>query len=146
MIHQFWLFKRAKDSRFFDTNIAIYHGFLFFIILHMCRICWILKAKIKAINSINVHTDLSYTWSLEATKFCEISTLLLSYVVPVKSKVEISQKFWAFSEYMNFRKIQNRKWEVLKAVKKNWRNVYTRFLKWTDRIDRSKFSLKILSL
>ena len=41
--------------------------------------------------------------SLEkATKFCEISTLLLSYVVPVKSKVEISQNFVAFSEYMNF--------------------------------------------
>jgi hypothetical protein len=26
----------------------------------------------------------------------------LSYVVPVKSKVEISQNFVAFSEYMNF--------------------------------------------
>ena len=38
----------------------------------------------------------------EATKFCEISTLLLSYVVPVKSKVEILQNFVAFSEYMNF--------------------------------------------
>ena len=37
-----------------------------------------------------------------ATKFCEISTLLLSYVVPVKRKVEISQNFVAFSEYMNF--------------------------------------------
>ena len=32
----------------------------------------------------------------------EISTLLLSYVVPVKSKVEILQNFVAFSEYMNF--------------------------------------------
>ena len=29
---------------------------------------------------------------------------LLSYVVPVKSKVEISQNFVAFSEYMNFNK------------------------------------------
>ena len=37
-----------------------------------------------------------------ATKFCEISTLLLSYVWPVKSKVEDSQNFVAFSEYMNF--------------------------------------------
>jgi hypothetical protein len=26
----------------------------------------------------------------------------MSYVVPVKSKVEISQNFVAFSEYMNF--------------------------------------------
>ena len=39
-----------------------------------------------------------------ATKVCEIFTLLLSYVVPVKSKVKISQKFVVFSEYMNFTK------------------------------------------
>ena len=43
-------------------------------------------------------------YSEEATKFCEISTLLLSYVVPVKSTVEISQNFVAFSEYMNFKR------------------------------------------
>ena len=41
-------------------------------------------------------------YSEKAIKFCKISTLLLSYVVPVKSKVEISQNFVAFSEYMNF--------------------------------------------
>ena len=41
-------------------------------------------------------------YSEKTTKFCKISTLLLSYVVPVKSKVEISQNFVAFSEYMNF--------------------------------------------
>ena len=45
---------------------------------------------------------LKFIYSEKATKFCEISTLLLSYVVPVKSKVEISQNFVAFSEYMNF--------------------------------------------
>jgi hypothetical protein len=43
-----------------------------------------------------------FIYSEKATKFCEISTLLFSYVVPVKSKVEILQKFVAFSEYMNF--------------------------------------------
>ena len=43
-----------------------------------------------------------FIYSEKATKFCDISTLFLSYVVPVKSKVEISQNFWAFSEYMNF--------------------------------------------
>ena len=37
-------------------------------------------------------------------KFCEITTLDLSYVVPVKSTVEIWQNFVAFSEYMNFNK------------------------------------------
>ena len=46
--------------------------------------------------------DLKFIYSEKATKYCEISTLLLSYVLPVKSKVEISQKFLAFSEYMNF--------------------------------------------
>ena len=43
-----------------------------------------------------------FKYSEKATKFLVISTLLLSYVVPVKSKVEISQNFVAFSEYMNF--------------------------------------------
>ena len=43
-----------------------------------------------------------FIYSEKATKFCEIFTLLLSYVVRVKSKVEISQIFVAFSEYMNF--------------------------------------------
>ena len=41
-----------------------------------------------------------FIYSEKATKFCEI--LLLSYVVPVKNKVKISQNFVAFSEYMNF--------------------------------------------
>ena len=46
---------------------------------------------------------IKFIYSEKATKFYEISTLLLSYVVPVKSKVEISQNFVAFSEYMNFK-------------------------------------------
>ena len=45
---------------------------------------------------------LKFIYSEKATKFWEISTLLLSYAVPVKSKVEILQNFVAFSEYMNF--------------------------------------------
>ena len=45
---------------------------------------------------------LACIYSEKATKFSEMSTLLLSYVVPVKSKVEISQNFVALSEYMNF--------------------------------------------
>ena len=36
----------------------------------------------------------------KATKFCEIFTILLSYAVPVKSKVKISQNLVAFSEYL----------------------------------------------
>ena len=39
-------------------------------------------------------------YSEKATNFCEISTLDLSYVVMVKSTVEILQNFVAFSEYI----------------------------------------------
>ena len=42
-------------------------------------------------------------YSEKATKFREISTLLLTTVHTVKSKVEILQNFVAFSEYMNFK-------------------------------------------
>ena len=49
------------------------------------------------------HEKLKFIYSEKATKFCEIFTLLLPYVVPVKSKVKISQNFVAFSEYMNFK-------------------------------------------
>ena len=45
---------------------------------------------------------LKFMYSEKATQFCEISTVDLSYVVPVKSTVEILQNFVAFSEYMNF--------------------------------------------
>ena len=46
---------------------------------------------------------LKFIYSEKATKFCEISTIDFSYVVPVKSAaVEILQNFVAFSEYMNF--------------------------------------------
>ena len=43
-----------------------------------------------------------FLYSEKATEFCKIFPLPLSYVVPVKSKVEILQNFVAFSEYMNF--------------------------------------------
>ena len=44
-----------------------------------------------------------FIYSEKAKKFCKIFTLLLSYVVSVKSKMKISQNFVAFSEYMNFK-------------------------------------------
>ena len=43
-----------------------------------------------------------FIYSEKATNFCEISTVDLSYVVPVKSSMEISQNFVILSEYMNF--------------------------------------------
>ena len=46
---------------------------------------------------------LKFIYCEKASKFCEISTVCLSYLVAVKSTVEISQNFVAFSEYMNFK-------------------------------------------
>ena len=51
----------------------------------------------------NLQYTVKFIYSEKATKYCKISTLLLSYVVPVKSKVGILQNFVAFSEYMNFK-------------------------------------------
>ena len=55
---------------------------------------------------------LKFIYSEKATKFCEISNVDLSYVVPVQSKVEISQNFVAFSEYMIFINSINRRGNV----------------------------------
>ena len=43
-----------------------------------------------------------FIYSEKAKNFCKISTIDLSYVVTVKSMVEVSQNFVDFSEYMNF--------------------------------------------
>ena len=47
-------------------------------------------------------STIRFIYSEKATKFCEISTLDLTYVVTVKSTVEISKNCVAFSEHMNF--------------------------------------------
>ena len=46
-----------------------------------------------------------FIYSEKATNFCEFSTIDLSYVVTVKSTVEILQNFVVFSEDLNFRLI-----------------------------------------
>ena len=51
----------------------------------------------------NTFSNLKFIYSEKPTQFCEISIVDLSYVVTVKSTVEISQNFVAFSEYMNFK-------------------------------------------
>ena len=45
---------------------------------------------------------LKFVHSEKAANFCEICTVDFSYVVTIKSKIEISKIFVAFSEYMNF--------------------------------------------
>ena len=42
----------------------------------------------------NLADQLTLIYSEKATKFCEISTLLLSYVVPVKSKWRFRKILW----------------------------------------------------
>ena len=51
----------------------------------------------------NVEFSLKFIYSEKAAKFCEISNLFQSVCTVDKSKVEISQNFVAFSEYMNFK-------------------------------------------
>ena len=57
-----------------------------------------------------------FIYSEKATKFCEIFTLLLTYVVTVKSKVKILQNFVSFSEYMDFMTILQKVNEWMKSV------------------------------
>ena len=72
------------------------------------------KAKLKLWKDVNnkkcdfwSHCAI-FTWKVKfiysekATKFCEISTLLLSACTVDKRKVEISQNFVTFSDYTNF--------------------------------------------
>ena len=51
---------------------------------------------------IKQHWKVKLIDSEKAKKICEIFTVDLSYVLTVKSTVEILQNFVAFSEYMNF--------------------------------------------
>ena len=77
------------------------------------RKCWICLSESGLATSryilfnyfIHFDSMLKFIYSEKATKFCEIFTVDLSYVVPVKSTVEISQNFVAFSEYVNFTKM-----------------------------------------
>ena len=62
-------------------------------------LCWVVICWLQNAGEVHVFWE-------GHKNFCEISILLLSHVqnqvVPVKSKLEISQNFVAFSEYMNF--------------------------------------------
>ena len=65
---------------------------------------WLLsRTKVLLIKSCG-WLFLKFIYSEKATNFCKISNVDLSYIVTVKSTVEIWQNFVAFSEYMNFTK------------------------------------------
>ena len=51
---------------------------------------------------------IKFKYSEKATKFCEISTLILSVCTVDKSNVEISQNFVAFLEYTNFNTLSSK--------------------------------------
>ena len=56
------------------------------------------EGEIFAMQSQPKLYEVKFIYSEKATNFCEISTVDLSYVVTVKSTVEISQNFVDFSE------------------------------------------------
>ena len=60
------------------------------------------KKKSALIVILSFDGDVKLIYSEKATKFCETSIVDLSYVVPIKSTLEISQNYVAFSEYMSF--------------------------------------------
>ena len=60
------------------------------------------KIRIRWGYNIRKANFLKFIYSEKPTKFCEISNVDLSYVVPVKSRLEILQNFMAFSKYVNF--------------------------------------------
>ena len=67
-------------------------------------------------KDLKLQIHLTFIYSEKATQFCEIFTLLLFYVVPVKSKVKISQNFVAFSEYMNINDLWSQDFHQLQMV------------------------------
>ena len=63
---------------------------------------WVEIISVEAFYFVFIFTFniAKFVYSEKATKFCEISPLLLSTVHLDKIKVEISQNFVAFSEYV----------------------------------------------
>ena len=76
---------------------------------------YILQIHIMQFMSEKKMKRTKFIYSEKATKFYEISTLLLTTVHTVKCKVKISKNFLGFSEYMNF----NKKCFTAVTLKKN---------------------------
>ena len=66
--------------------------------------CWACYSRFQRDHCGMDGTLIKFIYSEKVTNFCGISTVDLSHVVTVKFKLEISQNFVAFSEYMNFLK------------------------------------------
>ena len=91
---------------FLTFKIDPYCHFLFRVSFQ--NVSWLIRVLRNGMSavyswlSLMSNCFLKFLYSEKATKVCKIITSLLSYVLPVKSKVKISQNFMAFSEYMNF--------------------------------------------
>ena len=69
-------------------------------------------------------------YSERATKFCEIFPLLLTVCSVVKSKGKISQNFVVFSEYMNFKKSNEKSALCLEIVREECHSFLLKGAKW----------------
>ena len=73
---------------------------------HLCRFRFDCRAryvvKLEWNNILKTIVILKFIYFEKATNVCKISIVDLSYVVTVKSTVEILQDFVGLSEYMNF--------------------------------------------
>ena len=92
------------------------------------------KSEVKPSLAIAFYVVVKFIYSEKATKFCEISTLLLSYVVPVKSRVEISQNLVAFSEYIYELYVVENEIKPNQSLFFNLKYIYGFVNKWIDII------------
>ena len=83
---------------------------------------------------------LKFVLSKKATKFSKISTLLLSTVHTDKSKVDISQNFLAFSEYMNFKKMETNSLSIYRDIQ-----VVVHITRWVQIISQRVLSIHVFS-
>ena len=91
-----YLSSSTENPNFRSINLGLTYTFLVVktLLVH-CPIYFNVKIFLwKTYLEVNINSKVYI--------FYEAFTLLLSYVVPVKSKVKISQNLAAFSEYMNF--------------------------------------------
>ena len=91
-----------RPSRYFKYLLPQLSTLLILLFIQLCHITNGLMSPEDVSRNNFDKNIVKFIYSEKATQFWKISTLLLSYVVPVKSKVESSQNFVTFSEYMNF--------------------------------------------
>ena len=84
---------------------------------------------------------LDFIYSEKATKFCKNFTLLLSYVVPVKSKVKISHNFVALLKWFvglwvcgEFQSVFSTKCQLLNVLKLGFKKRYSDLIRTVKKL------------